>query len=203
MAYLHRVWDPDLARSVALKLMRPELAVDPAARRRFVREARATAGLQHPGIVPVHDLGHLPDGTPFYTMKEVQGRTLAQVIAEALAGRRGAGPSGWTLRRLVEAFHRVCDAVAYAHAQGVIHRDLKPSNVMLGPFGEVMVVDWGLARRVGPAAGHEDDDAPGDPDLAGDRGDAGDAGDAGTATHAGMVSGTPAYMPPEQAEGVR
>src|SRR5690606_17346235 len=113
---------------------------------RFVEEAQCSAQLQHPGIVPVHELGRLADGRLYFTMREIRGRTLTEVIAEVHEasgdGEWRPGPSGFTFRRLVDAFHRVCEAVAYAHHRGVIHRDLKPDNVMLGEHGEVLVVDW-------------------------------------------------------------
>src|SRR6185503_904363 len=107
--------------------------------------------LQHPGIVAIHDRGVLEDGRLWFTMREVRGRTLGEVIDEVHAASRPQGfreaPSGWTFRRLVDAFARIAQAVAYAHRRGVVHRDLKPDNLMVGEFGEVLVMDWGLARR--------------------------------------------------------
>ncbi len=198
MGEVWRVRDRDLNRVMALKVVRADRAPTERMIARFIEEAQATAQLQHPGIVPVHELGRLPDGRFYFTMKEIRGRTLAEIIAEVhLAARGGTWeptPSGWTFRRLLESFHRACEAVAYAHARGVVHRDLKPSNIMLGDFGEVLVVDWGLAKVLGR------------PDTAVDEGrldpiiTTRSEGDA-LATRAGEVAGTPAYMSPEQARG--
>ena len=180
MAEVRRVWDQVLDRAVAMKILRERLATNKLARARFQKEARAIARLQHPSIVPIHEIGALPDGRPYYTMKEVVGRTLKDLIATA-------SPDEGLTRRMLEALHRASEAVAFAHANGVMHRDLKPDNVMLGDYGEVMVVDWGLARIVSDA-----DVRP----LHG-------PGLASTAdfTSAGTITGTPAYMPPEQAHG--
>lgn len=192
MGEVRRVCDRRLNRLMAMKILRPEWSADAGAAARFVEEAQATAQLQHPGIVPVHEIGRLADGRIYFTMKEVQGRTLAQVIDDvhdqADHDRGGTSADGWSFRRLIDAFRAVCDAVAYAHSRGVVHRDLKPQNIMVGQFGEVLVLDWGLAMVVGRAAGvgavhtvRSEDDA--------------------LATSLGTVSGTPAYMPPEQARG--
>ncbi|MBX2799917.1 MAG: protein kinase [Myxococcales bacterium] len=169
-AEVRRVRDHQLNRSLAMKVLHADLLGTPAAVRRFLDEAQATAQLQHPNIVPVHDLGTLPDGRPWFTMKEIRGEALTAVLGRAHA----EGSVG--LHRLLEVFLAVCRAVAHAHERGVIHRDLKPQNVMVGPLGEVYVVDWGLAKVVGPRAEQ---------------------------TEAGGVSGTPAYMSPEQARGER
>ncbi|MFT7521646.1 MAG: serine/threonine protein kinase/formylglycine-generating enzyme required for sulfatase activity [Kiritimatiellia bacterium] len=194
MGEVRRVLDRDLGRIMAMKLISTEAMRRPAAVARFVEEAQATAQLQHPGIVPVHEIGTLPDGRAYFTMKEVKGRDLSLVIAEVHAACSSnswrPAPSGWTFRRLVNAFHRICQAVAFAHSKGVVHRDLKPANVMVGEHGEVLVVDWGLARVVGRAA-----PASSDPVIT-DR-----SRDGRDATQAGKVAGTPAYMPPEQARG--
>ncbi|MEQ1507516.1 MAG: serine/threonine-protein kinase, partial [Myxococcota bacterium] len=184
-----RLHDPELDRTVAAKILR---ATDPASVARFEAEARTTAQLQHPGVVPVYRLDTAPDGRRRFTMAEVRGRTLLDVIRDLHAARDRAHattPDGWTLFRLVAAFEQVCATIAYAHGRGVIHRDLKPANLMIGRFGEVYVVDWGLVRAdpVEPATG----DAPirpwTDPDAA--------------RTADGAVLGTPAYMAPEQARG--
>ncbi len=180
MGEVRRVRDTRLDRVLAMKCIRGTLLADPASRTRFKREARLTAQLEHPGIIPVHEVGELADGRLYYTMPVVQGRTLGDAIDEvhdAVGGRTWRpASSGWTFRRLVEAFRRVCDAVAYAHTRGVAHGDIKPDNIMLGAHGEVYVLDWGLASIVGsPATGGEPKD-PGGPKLA----------------------GTPAYMAPER-----
>ncbi len=186
-----RVWlarDASLGRDVALKELRPERAGHPAASGRFLREAQVTGQLEHPGIVPVYELGRRPDDAPFYTMRFVRGRTLAEA-ARAYHRRRQRGEAGpRELRELVTAVVGVCNAVAYAHSRGVLHRDLKPQNVVLGDYGEVILLDWGLARVAGEAEG---DAAP----------VAAEAGTTDGQTAAGQVLGTPAYMAPEQAEG--
>ena len=203
MGEVRRVRDRDLNRTMAMKIIRADLMRRPAALARFVEEAQCSAQLQHPGIVPVHELGTTPDGRAYFTMAEVRGRNLGDVISEVHQASSGdrwqAGANGWTFRRLVDAFHRLCEAVAYAHAKGVVHRDLKPDNVMVGEHGEVLVVDWGLAKvrgRVDHAA------RAGDLELIG--GDAVVTQRSQTDTYAtvmGQVAGTPAYMPPEQAMG--
>ncbi|WP_437590258.1 protein kinase domain-containing protein [Sorangium sp. So ce1000] len=184
---VRRVLDRALGRVVAMKLLRPELEQRERARARFLAEIRLAAGLSHPGIVALHDAGELPDGRLWFTMPEVRGRTLRSVIDEAFA----AGPRGGASqrRRLLDHFARVCDAMAYAHSQGVIHRDLKPENVMVGAFGQVFVMDWGIARRVGEA-----ERIPGV--------EVARAASAGQGlTRHGDTLGTPAYMAPEQLRG--
>jgi serine/threonine-protein kinase len=191
MGEVFRGKDPALGRDLAVKVLRPELRSDPGAERRFAQEARVTGALQHPNIVPVHNLGRLPDGRLYFTMKLVRGRTLAEMLAE------GQGPG--RLAEWLGVFEKVCQAVAFAHSRGVIHRDLKPANVMVGAFGEVQVMDWGLAKVLALADG-----------VAFQEGESGEAGDtvrrvALTGSTAddrrtGIV-GTPAYMAPEQARG--
>src|SRR5262249_35599356 len=143
-----RVWlahDDRLGRSVALKEMRPEARADESARRRFLVEAQVTSQLQHPGIVPVYEMQPREDGSgPFYTMRYVEGQTLAQAVEQFHANRERSGRADPVrLRDLLGAVVQVCQTVAYAHARGVVHCDLKPSNVVLGPYGEVLVLDWG------------------------------------------------------------
>ncbi|MCO4748024.1 MAG: SUMF1/EgtB/PvdO family nonheme iron enzyme [Proteobacteria bacterium] len=187
MGMVRRVRDGDLNRVVAMKIIRAELTQRVSVLHRFVQEAQATAQLEHPGIVPIYDLGRLADGRLFFTMPEIRGRTFAEVIANAHGDR---ADTQWSLRRLVGAFHQVCEAMAYAHSRGVVHRDLKPSNVMLGAFGEVLVLDWGLAKLVGQHTQSSGDEIETQRSL-----------DASQATRMGAVAGTPAYMPPEQARG--
>src|SRR5262249_30599729 len=129
---------------VALKEIQPRYAADPGNRGRFLVEAEITGRLEHPGIVPVYGLGTYADGRPFYAMRLVQGETLKDAIVKLHAGQPGV-----TLRGVLTRFVAVCNAVAYAHSRGILHRDLKPANVMLGKFGETLVVDWGLAKAVG------------------------------------------------------
>ncbi len=185
--YLAR--DRELGREVALKVLR---APDPTPeeRVRILREARILAALEHPGIVPVHDVGTLADGRVFYVMKRVRGERL-----DAFA--RAPRP----LPELLRVFHHVCDAVAFAHAAGVIHRDLKPQNVMLGAFGEVLVLDWGVAK-VGPH-GSTADAAGGTvaPHFGVASAPPMDARLASDDTLTGTVLGTPGYMAPEQMTG--
>jgi eukaryotic-like serine/threonine-protein kinase len=193
---IRRVYDAELERVVAMKLLRADRTGAPRLEARFLAEAKLTAGLEHPGIVGVHDRGRLADGRLWFTMREVRGRTLGQVIDEvhAACGPDGFGEtaSGWTFRRLADAFARVCQAVAYAHRRGVVHRDLKPDNIMVGELGEALVMDWGLGRRVGSldATFGGADDPPEETASA-------------HLTRHGDVLGTPAYMPPEQARGQR
>ncbi len=197
MGEVRRVRDVALDRVLAMKIIRAPLAQRTTALERFVEEARATAQLQHPGIVPVHDIGRLPDGRVWFTMKEVRGRTFGEVIREvheASAGEWGAGPSGWTFRRLIAAFQLTCHAVAYAHERGVLHRDLKPANAMVGAHGEVYVLDWGLAKLHGGGEVEPEPEPVDRPPLRASRLAQG-------GTHVGQVVGTPAYMSPEQARG--
>lgn len=194
MGVVCRATDTVLVREVAVKLLHEKFAGALEATRRFAAEARITARLQHPAIPPVHDLGLLPDGRPFLAMKLIRGRTLA----EELAARPDASADRG---RLVQAFEQVCQAMAYAHAHLVIHRDLKPLNVMLGAFGEVQVMDWGLAKELGAI-----DPQAADPETGGTgvfehvqstwlvNGES-------EPTRAGAIIGTPGYMPPEQARG--
>ena len=196
MGEVRRVRDPDLNRVVALKIIRPERLALPGLVARFIEEAQITAQLEHPAIVPVYGLGRLPDGRYFFTMKQVRGQTMDAVI-RSVHRVWGSRPTDWNVRRLLDAFLRVCEAVAYAHDRGVVHRDLKPSNIMLGPYGEVLVMDWGLAKVVGR------------PDRTGEELSPLDAEEeeeavqtARTAeTRIGRINGTPSYMPPEQASG--
>jgi serine/threonine protein kinase len=159
MASVYVARDRDLDRQVAVKVIHTPV-VDPQVQQRMLAEARIIARLEHPGILPVHDMGFLPDQRIYYAMKLVRGLRLDGFIEKTPL-----------LPDRLRVFLKVCDAVAFAHSQGVIHRDLKPSNVMVGDFGEVLVIDWGLAK----------------------------AGDA--ETHDGAIAGTPGYMAPEQEHG--
>ena len=190
--------DRAIGRYVAQKMLHADLA-DATTARRFVREARAQAQLEHPAIVPVYDIGRDPERGPFFTMKRVRGHTLARVL-EGLVENEPEYTSRYTRRRLITAFLQVCRAVHYAHARRVLHRDLKPSNVMLGDYGEVYVLDWGLARIL--------DEAPLEPETR----DAGAAPRRPEVSNAridlsratvddGSMAGTPGYMAPEQLNG--
>jgi serine/threonine-protein kinase len=189
--------DADLGRDVAVKVLlethrgRTELV------HRFVEEAQIAGQLQHPGVTPVYELGAFPDQRPYFSMKLVKGQTLAAL----LAARKEPAED---LVRFVGVFAQVCQTLAYAHARGVIHRDLKPSNVMVGAFGEVQVMDWGLAKVL-PRGGVADERRPGAQEVSVIRTlrstGSGTPGEAGAQTHAGSVLGTPSYMAPEQARG--
>ena len=173
--------DAQIGRTVAIKRLHD---ASPDAVARFLREAQVQGRLEHPAVVPVHELSHDARG-PFFVMKQLAGVTLADVVARLAAGD-AATATQFTRQRLLRAFAEVCLAIEFAHAKGVIHRDLKPANIVLGEFGEVYVLDWGIARVLGDAA-----------DGAG-HGLAGlDAGD----TQAGAILGTPGYMSPEQVTG--
>ena len=131
--------DSDLGRDLAVKVLLEQHRENPDLIRRFVEEAQISGQLQHPGVVPIYELGTLPDHRPYFAMKLVKGRTLAVLLAER------AGPAE-DQPQLLGIFEQVCMTMAYAHVRGVIHRDLKPSNIMVGSFGEVQVMDWGLAK---------------------------------------------------------
>jgi tetratricopeptide (TPR) repeat protein len=193
MGVVYRAADAVLGREVAVKVLLDQYAPDSGTARRFADEARITAQLQHPGIPPVHDLGGLSNGRPFLAMKLIKGQTLDALLKDRPNPAEDRG-------RFVAAFEQVCQALAYAHAHHVIHRDLKPANVMVGSFGEVQVMDWGLAKvlvnRGGDAAGDPDPDATVPGTVVQSLRDSGDL-----LTQAGSVLGTPAFMPPEQAVG--
>jgi eukaryotic-like serine/threonine-protein kinase len=197
--------DRELDRPVALKEIQDRRADDPESRARFIQEAEITGKLEHPGIIPVYGLGHDATGRPFYAMRFIQGDSLKEAIAafhgdEALKKDPAARLS--RLRELLRRFTDVCNAVAYAHSRGVLHRDLKPGNIMLGPYGETLVVDWGLAKPVGGVSSGED--ASGDASSLTD-GPIRLSGLSGSAaeTVAGSPIGTPAYASPEQVTGAK
>ena len=157
MGEVRRCRDRRIGREVAMKVVRSDAAGLAWMRERFLREARIQGQLEHPCIVPVYDLGMGPDGATYFTMKRVRGATLEDVVDALRAGDPEAERK-WSRRRLLSAFSTVCGAVDYAHSRGVVHRDLKPGNVMLGDFGEVYLLDWGLAKVTGEA--DEDADGP-------------------------------------------
>src|SRR5262249_4702524 len=139
--------DLELPRRVALKELQARHSHALPARHRFLREAEITSRLEHPGVVPVHGLGRYADGRLFYAMRFIEGETLAQAVRCFHDADARDGPTT-TLRELLQRFVSVCQTIAYAHSRGIVHRDLKPANVMLGAFGETLVVDWGLAREL-------------------------------------------------------
>lgn len=192
MGVVYAAEDENLQRRVALKVLDVP-GSDGDLANRLIREARVLATLEHPGIVPVHDVGTLADGRVFYAMKFVEGRRLDKYIE-----------SGISIPDRLRLFLRICDAVAFAHARGVLHRDLKPTNIMVGPFGEVLVMDWGLAKILRPAVSNAprvaDPEAaifekPEQPAIVSE------ATEISVVTGHGTVMGTPGYMSPEQARG--
>jgi serine/threonine-protein kinase len=214
MGVVLKARDADLGRDLALKVLHERHRDDPGVTRRFVEEAQIGGQLQHPGIVPVHELGALADRRPFFTMKLVKGRTLAALLAERRdhAGRASADAalrpvedlpaSHDEVPRFLPIFEAVCQTVAYAHARRVIHRDLKPANVMVGHFGEVQVMDWGLAKVLpeGGIADEERAQAALEQETLVQTVRSGPGG-SGSDSQAGSVLGTPSYMAPEQARG--
>lgn len=185
--------DNSIQRTVAVKVILTGAEASDEHVHRLIAEARITGQLEHPNIVPLHDLGVTADGVVYYTMRLVEGVTLSEVL-EKIQQKDAGAIAKYPLRTLLTAFQKICDAVAFAHSRGVVHRDLKPDNVMLGEFGEVFVMDWGLAKRVrGDAREMDTPSLPTIPVV-------GLSGD-GFKTLSGQVKGTPRYMAPEQAEG--
>ncbi len=182
------VRDQRILRDVAMKRLHPEHhAMRPDLRDRFLREARVQGQLEHPSVVPVYDIGVDHEGREYFTMKRVRGRTLEQVVKGLREGDRDY-TSKYSRRKLLTSMSRICLAVAFAHERGVVHRDLKPSNIMLGDYGEVHLLDWGIAKVIGV----EDPVFEDQVDFSKDR---------VQRTEAGFVVGTPGYMAPEQARG--
>lgn len=177
MGEVFQVDDVLLERQLAMKVLRPEMMNNQDVISRFLKEAQLTGQLQHPGIVPVHDMGTLPDGRVYFTMREIRGRSFYELIQMVHNSKKNnewqITHDGWGLQRLIQTFHTICDTMAYAHSEGIIHCDLKPANVMVGNFGEVLIVDWGIARDIWNTL----DKSP-------------------------RIEGTPAYMSPEQAIGI-
>jgi tRNA A-37 threonylcarbamoyl transferase component Bud32/tetratricopeptide (TPR) repeat protein len=178
--------DRVLGRSVAVKVLAEPLRDRPDARRRFFNEVRVGSRLQHPAIVPVYEVGRSHDGRPLFTMKLVEGRTLAALLKDRT-------DPGRDLPRLLAVFEQVSQAIAYAHEQGIVHRDLKPANVMVGAFGEVQVMDWGFAKVLS--------DSLCEPEALGRDLTVACASGPPSMTRSGALMGTPSYMPPEQALG--
>src|SRR3954470_12822531 len=173
------MYDPSLRRRVAVKTLAADLANNPLAHRDFVQEAEITAQLDHPNIIPIHELA-MVGGRASFSMRLIHGQTLLQALASWWTGPDDAD----TLDRALNVFLRVCDAVAFAHSRGVVHGDIKPENVMVGSFGEVYLVDWGVASLI-PAASPDEQTT------------------VSTERHTQSgVRGTPAFMAPEQAKGV-
>ncbi len=200
MGIIYRAQDLRLFRTVAIKVLRPDLADSPALVQRFLMEAHITARLQHPAVPSIYELGTLPDGRPYLAMRLIEGQTLSRLLrrgdadGESRGGDNQDDNGGDRLWHRLAVFEQVCHAIAYAHSQGVIHRDLKPSNVMVGRFGEVQVMDWGLAKVV-----RWDEEPPSV--IAATSGSTVEAPAVDQVTLSGTAVGTPEYMPPEQARG--
>ncbi len=198
-----QVWvarDHHLSRDVALKRLKPDISADPATRARFLREARVTGQLQHPGVVPLYELAEGPgEGELFYTMQFINGRTMTEAARDYSRLRQSGHPHRLELRELLNAFLGVCQVVAYAHSRGVIHRDLKGQNIVLGDYGEVMVLDWGMAKVENLP---EPEPRPPSANEGADLSRVTDSDDFPSEhTIPGVVMGTPGFMPPEQAQG--
>ena len=186
MGTVYKARDLLFDRLVALKVLNAALRSSEGVER-LAREARILAALDHPGIIPVHDLGRLGDGRVYYVMKLVEGTRLDQLVRRFAAPPPAARDRSG-LSEVLQVFLKICDAVAFAHAKGIVHRDLKPQNIMIGSFGEVLVLDWGVAGFLDETV--LDSAAPGNSRPS-----------APTLTVGGTVMGTPGYMPPEQATG--
>jgi eukaryotic-like serine/threonine-protein kinase len=198
MGEVRRVRDYELNRTLAIKIAHEKILNHSAALSRFLDEAQVEAQLQHPNILPVHELGRLPDGRYYFTMQEIKGREFTSAIEEVHSAIQNEqwtiSENGWGLRRLIDVFQKICQAISYAHAKGVVHRDLKPENIMLGAFGEVLVVDWGIAKVMGHHTEALKEDLVFEEVVT-------ERSRSGRTTRYGQIAGTPAYMPPEQASG--
>jgi eukaryotic-like serine/threonine-protein kinase len=189
MGEIALVFDRQIGRDVALKQLRPEARRDELARARFAREARIQGQLEHPAVVPVYDMGGADDGSLYFTMKRVRGTALGDIFS-ALGSGEAAMAKRFSRRRILTAFSQICLTAHYAHERGVVHRDIKPDNIMLGDYGEVYLLDWGLARV---EVADDLTDPAMQPTLTADDGE--------VRTRIGQVLGTLGYMAPEQARG--
>lgn len=188
MGVVYRCHDPSLDRDLAVKVLQPQFMSRPEIVRRFLEEARIAGQLQHPGVVPIHAVGRTEDDRPYFTMKLVHGQTLADQLRER------TDPTS-ELPRFLKVFEQIAQTIAFAHSCKVIHRDLKPGNVMVGTFGEVQVMDWGLAKQMRTTSVSSPEDRPANV------GEGPEAPAASDLTGAGTIIGTPSYMSPEQARG--
>ena len=190
MGRILRVVDPKLKRQIALKIMDDQFAFDVIKRDDFEEEAQISSQLQHPGIVPIYDFSTLHNGNMFFTMREIEGRTLKEIIQNVHRinqdGRWRTTKDGWNIRRMLHAFCTVCETVAYAHSRGVVHCDLKPANIMVGDYGEVLVLDWGIAKVLEGRNSNVVQTS---------------RTELKAQDNEGWIKGTPAYMSPEQAAG--
>ncbi len=190
MGTLYYVTDRDFRRNCVMKVILPNMRENDMVVRSFVREARITGQLEHPNIIPVHDLGYHREFGLFFTMKLIEGRSLNDILNN-IEGGDPDDCARYDLWELLTIFRRVCDAVAFAHSRGIIHRDIKPRNIMVGAYGAVLLMDWGLAKSFRNRPEDHPDDTEGDRDD-------------GEATEAGdfkVIKGSPGYMSPEQAAG--
>jgi len=190
-AELRSCWDPMMGRRVAMKTLLQDFARDVTEQRRFLREARVTAQLQHPNTVPVYEIGRYDGDCLYFTMKCIAGEDLFKVL-QRLSWKDTTTREAFPRERLVESVIQACQACAYAHAHGVVHRDLKPENIWLGSFREVVVLDWGVSKVWGASAVDEDQGPMSDSDL--DQ-------EVSPLTRVGQRPGTPLYMSPEQVLG--
>ncbi|MBM74327.1 MAG: hypothetical protein CMK59_02905 [Proteobacteria bacterium] len=185
MGEVFRVFDPDLGREIAMKCIHPTVASITEVVEQFLTEAQLTSRLQHPSIIPVHEVGRLPNGELFFTMPIIQGRSLKELIRIRFKKRESEAKSTQSLHRLISLFHNLCNVVAYAHSRKVVHCDLKPSNVMVGGYGELYLLDWGVARAFEHTQTHSSNSTISDK--------------ASSGTESAMM-GTPSFMSPEQAQ---
>ncbi len=194
MGEIHRVFNRDLKRMSVIKIILPHIMANRQMFINFIQEARITGQLEHPNIIPVHDLGVIQDDKLFFSMKEIEGEALNTILNKVRQGEDDYMKK-YALYPLLTFFRKVCDAMAFAHSRDIIHRDIKPENIMVGNYGEVLLVDWGLARRL------DEPEPELDPTIREDVDPLADTVNDRKATRYGDIKGTPAYMPPEMARG--
>ncbi|GJM14298.1 MAG: hypothetical protein DHS20C12_27010 [Pseudohongiella sp.] len=191
MGSIHKVFDKNLNRSSVLKIILPKIQEDPALFRQFIKEAQITARLEHPNIIPVHDIGIIDGDRLHFAMKEVHGDTLATILRHIKEGSEEYS-NRFSYYSLLIVYRKICDAVAFAHSLGILHRDIKPDNIMVGGYGEVLLMDWGIAKLIGDE----------EMELPENFGAAFTTISNSEETLSGVVKGSPAFMSPEQAKGL-